>query len=133
MPHEYAWIDDCIANNMADLQKQRKKEQDVIETQNRALRTAINECPFHLRTPDTCRDCGNENCVIVWKEQNKIWVDDQSEPVSVVNTVNTKLAEMARNAGLKSPNMPEFRNHTQPASGSEPDLFTLINRESEEE
>jgi hypothetical protein len=132
MPHDQPWLDDYHKRHRAELQAVWTENHKIFEIQNRAIKTALSECPFDLRTPDTCRDCGNEDCIKAYKEQNKIWGEDNEEPVSVANTANTGLAEMARNAALKLPNSPESRNPTRPASGSEPDLFTLINREDED-
>lgn len=133
MPHEHTWIDDCVANHLADLHKKWKDAADIIETQSRAMRTVLNECPFDLRTPETCRDCGNENCIIAYKEQNEIWGKDSEEPVYPVNTAKDHQAAGMSPAASRFRNTPKFHNPTRPVSGSDRDLFWLINQESEEE
>lgn len=132
-PNDLAWIDDCLANARADLQKKFKDNADIMETQNRAMRTVLNECPFDLRTPETCRDCGNEACVQAWKEQNEIWGKDSEEPAFPVNTAKDLQAAGMSPAASRFRNTPEFHNPTRPVSGSDRDLFWLINQESEEE
>lgn len=134
-PHDQHWIDDCIANNLADLHKSWKDAADIIETQNRAMRTVLNECPFPLRTPETCQECGNEACVQAWKEQNKIWKKDSEEHAYPANAAKDHQAEGASPAASKFRNTPKFHSPIRPASGSDLDLFQQTNRlpESEEE
>lgn len=133
MPHEQAWIDDCVANHMADLHKDWKTAADIIETQNRAMRTTLNECPFPLRTPETCQECGNEACIQAYKEQDKIWGKDQEEPASRASIAGGHPEAEASNVQSRFRNSQESRLHGQGASGIEPDLFVLLARLREDE
>jgi hypothetical protein len=137
MPHDQPWLDDYHAKAQAELQEQWKENADIMETQNRAIRTVLNECPFELRTPEICMECGNEKCHLAWKEQNKLWdqPEDQKLPVSVVRHTNisTPKAELKSNAQKDCPEKTSCQLLGQPASGLS--LFDLINQlpESEEE
>jgi hypothetical protein len=85
MPHDSPWLNDYQLKLKAD-ELQRKSEEDkVFNTQNAALRAAIN-CPLPLRKPSDCRNCGNEECVNAYKEQNKLWPENAcDEPAFPAN------------------------------------------------
>ena len=117
MPHEAPWLDDYQLKLKAD-ELQRKSEEDkVFNTQNAALRAAIN-CPLPLRKPSDCRSCGNEECVNAYKEQNKLWPEEYEEPAYHANTTSTPQAAETSSAASKLQNTPKFHHPGQPASGS---------------
>lgn len=123
MPHDQPWLDDYRLKLKAE-ELQRKTEEDkVFNTQNAALRAAIN-CPLPLRKPSDCRNCGNEECVNAYKEQNKLWPEEYEEPAYHANTTSTPQAAETSSAASKLQNTPKFHHPGQPASGS--GLFDLI-------
>ena len=124
MPTESPWLDDYQLKLKAD-ELQRKSEEDkVFNTQNAALRAAIN-CPLPLRKPSDCRSCGNEECVNAYKEQNKLWPENEcDEPAFRASTISTSQAAVTSAAKSKSPVTTKCPAPGQPASGS--GLFDLI-------
>ena len=117
MPHDQPWLDDYRLKLKAE-ELQRKTEEDrVFNTQNAALRAAIN-CPFPLRKPSDCQMCGEENCINAYQEQNKLWPEKYEEPVCHANTTSTSLAVEISPAASKLQNTPKFHHPGQPASGS---------------
>lgn len=117
MPTDQPWLDDYQLKLKAD-ELQRKSEEDkVFNTQNAALRAAIN-CPLPLRKPSDCRNCGNEECVNAYKEQNKLWPEEYEEPAYHANTTSTPQAAETSSAASKLQNTPKFHHPGQPASGS---------------
>jgi hypothetical protein len=119
MPHDSPWLDDYQLKLKAD-ELQRKSEEDkVFNTQNAALRAAIN-CPLPIRTPSDCRNCGNEECVNAYKEQNKLWPEEYEEPAYHANTTSTPQAAAISPAVSRLPGMTKFPAPGQPASGSSP-------------
>ena len=128
MPTDQPWLDDYQLKLKAD-ELQRKSEEDkVFNTQNAALRAAIN-CPLPLRKPSDCRNCGNEECVNAYKEQNKLWPEEYEEPASHANTTSIPQAAAISPAASKLPGMTKCPAPGQPASGSS--LFELRNDEEE--
>ena len=132
MPHEAPYLDDYSARQQADLQAKWNEEAKVFQIQNQALKAAIS-CPFELRTPEICRECGNETCVNAWKEQQRLWQEDPEEPVYRASITSTRQAAASSPAQSESMASQTSRPRGQPASGSETDLFALINRQREDE
>ena len=117
MPTESPWLDDYQLKLKAD-ELQRKSEEDkVFNTQNAALRAAIN-CPLPLRKPSDCRSCGNEECVNAYKEQNKLWPEEYEEPAYHANITSTPQAAAISPAASKLQNPTKCHHPGQPASGS---------------
>ncbi len=133
MPHEKPYLDDYHVRHQAELQAQWDEHAKVFNVQNQAMRAVLNECSYPLRTPELCRECGNENCVKAYKEQNKIWGEDQSEPASVANTANINQAARTSHAQSKSPLTQKCPDPGQPVSGSGQNLFALMARLREDE
>jgi hypothetical protein len=129
MPHDSPWLNDYQLKLKAD-ELQRKSEEDkVFNTQNAALRAAIN-CPLPLRKPSDCRNCGNEECVNAYKEQNKLWPENAcDEPAFPANTTSTPQAAAISPAKSRSPATTKCPAPGQPASGS--GLFDLIPNDEE--
>lgn len=124
MPHDQPWLDDYQTRHQAELQARWNEEAKVFQIQNQAMKTALAECPFELRTPETCRECGNESCIKAWKEQQKLWGDDNEEPVCHVNTTSTRQDAAPLPAQSKSEHTQTSRHPGRPASGI--DLFDLM-------
>jgi hypothetical protein len=133
MPHEQPYLDDYHARHRAELQEEWDKAAKIMETQNRAMRTVLNECPFPLRTPETCQECGNEACVKAYKGQNEIWGEDQKEPALAVSTAGNRPGPHSLPALAEKTVSTESRHHGPPVSGIEPDLFVLLARLREDE
>lgn len=128
MPHDQPWLDDYRLKLKAE-ELQRKSEEDkVFNTQNAALRAAIN-CPLPVRKPSDCRSCGNEECINAYKEQNKLWPEKCDEPVYPANTINTRQAAAISPAASKLPGMTKCPAPGQPATGSS--LFDLLPSDEE--
>ena len=117
MPHDQPWLDDYRLKLKADELQRISEEDKVFNTQNAALRAAIN-CPLPLRKPSDCRNCGNEECVNAYKEQNKLWPEEYEEPAYHANTTSTPQAAETSSAASKLQNTPKFHHPGQPASGS---------------
>ncbi len=128
-PHDQPWLDDYSARQRAELQARWESEGEVFRIQNRAMQTALRECPNPMRKPEDCAACGNEACIKAWKEQNKLWdqPEDQKSPVSVASTTNMRPAAATSPAQSKSQNTPESRHLGQPAHGS--GLFDLPDKD----
>lgn len=133
--HDMPYLDDYQANVQKTLQKQWSEEAKVFQIQNQAMKTVLRECPFDIRTPETCKECGNEACVKAWKEQNKLWdqPEDQKSPVSAAKHTDTAMQPEASksNAATENPDTTSCQLPGRPASGSS--LFDLIYSESEDE
>lgn len=128
MPHDQPWLDDYRLKLKAE-ELQRKSEEDkVFNTQNAALRAAIN-CPLPVRKPSDCRSCGNEECINAYKEQNKLWPEKCDEPVYPANTTSTPQAAAISPAASKLPGMTKCPAPGQPATGSS--LFDLLPSDEE--
>ena len=128
MPHDQPWLDDYRLKLKAE-ELQRKTEEDrVFNTQNAALRAAIN-CPFPLRKPSDCQMCGEENCINAYQEQNKLWPEKYEEPVCHANTTSTSPAVEISPAKSGSPATIKCPAPGRPASGSS--LFDLIPNDEE--
>lgn len=127
--HDMPYLDDYQANVQKTLQKQWSEEAKVFQIQNQAMKTVLRECPFDIRTPETCKECGNEACIKAWKEQNKLWdqPDDQKLPASVASTTSMRPAAAMSPAQSKSQHIPESRHLGQPAHGS--GLFDLPDKD----
>ena len=117
MPTDQPWLDDYQLKLKADELQRISEEDKVFNTQNAALRAAIN-CPLPLRKPSDCRNCGNEECVYAYKEQNKLWPEEYEEPAYHANTTSTPQAAETSSAASKLQNTPKFHHPGQPASGS---------------
>lgn len=117
MPTDQPWLDDYQLKLKADELQRISEEDKVFNTQNAALRAAIN-CPLPLRKPSDCRNCGNEECVNAYKEQNKLWPEEYEEPASHANTTSIPQAAAISPAASKLQNTPKFHHPGQPASGS---------------
>lgn len=118
-----------------ELNKLRKEEQKVFDIQNQALKITRLECPVPLRTPETCKGCGNAACFEAWKEQNKLWTessDHEKQPASAVPTrfANTPgLASRLNAKSASSPKPEQSAPHGPGASGS--DLFSYRRKADE--
>lgn len=74
MPHEKPYLDsEYQKRHDAELREQWEKEAQIFRIQNEAIRTVLEECPFEIRTAQDCQFCGNEACIKIWREQNKLW------------------------------------------------------------
>lgn len=123
-PHEQPWLDDYAARHQAELQARWDQEAIVFNIQNAAMRTVLNECPLQLRTRQDCINCGNEACHKAYKEQNKLWPENEcDEPAFPANTTNTRQAVAISPAKSGSPATIKCPAPGQPASGSS--LFDL--------
>lgn len=132
MPHEAPHLMDYAARTQAELQKGWDKESDVFNIQNAALTAGIN-CPFPLRTPEHCEACGNEACVKAWKEQNKLWPENEELPVSAANTTSTHQERNSSAALDGKTDSTKSPLHGRPVSGLETrDLFNYLISEVEE-
>jgi hypothetical protein len=69
-PHDQPWLDDYETRQRVELQAKWDSEGEVFRIQNQAMKTVLRECPDPLRKPENCENCGNENCIKAWKEQN---------------------------------------------------------------
>ncbi len=123
MPHDQPWLDDYQARHQAELQARRDEENEVFRIQNQAMR-ATRECPLKLRTRTDCQNCGNEECVKAWKEQNKLWPEPYEEPAYRAGTTNTRQAAATSYAKSKLQNTQKSPHPGQPASGLT--LFDLM-------
>lgn len=132
MPYEAPYLDDYQANVQKELQKVWDDEAKIFNIQNQALRAGIN-CPFPMRNPEMCENCGELTCVKAWKEQQKLWQEDPEEPVYPASTTSTRPAAASSPVQSESTAMQTSRPRGLPASGSETDLFALINRQREDE
>jgi hypothetical protein len=132
MPHEQPWLNDYQARHQAELQARWDEEAKIFNIQNLALKAAIN-CPFPIRSPEMCANCGESSCVKAWKEQQKLWQEDPEEPVYPASTTSTRPAATSSPAQSGLTAMQTSRPRGLPASGSETDLFALINRQREDE
>lgn len=132
MPHEAPYLDDYSARQQADLQARWDDEAKIFNIQNQALKAAIN-CPFPMRNPEMCANCGELTCVKAWKEQNELWPENEESPASAANTTNMHRAATVLPAASGLQNTPECQRLTQPASGSSQDLFAMLARQREDE
>ena len=126
MPHDQPWLDDYRLKLKAE-ELQRKSDK-VFNTQNAALRAAIN-CPLPVRKPSDCRSCGNEECINAYKEQNKLWPEKCDEPVYPANTINTRQAAATSHVKSELPATAKCPAPGQPATGSS--LFDLLPSDEE--
>jgi hypothetical protein len=134
-PHDQPWLDDYETRQRVELQAKWDSEGEVFRIQNQAMKTVLRECPDPLRKPENCENCGNENCIKAWKEQNKLWdqPEDQKLPASAARHTDTAMQPEASksNAATENPDTTSCQLPGPPASGS--GLFDLIYSESEDE
>ena len=118
---------------MTDAEYRAKRQQEINDKnalfdkvatiQNRAMKTALMECPKELagiRTPEDCLHCANENCFKAWKEQNELWPEKYETPVLAANTAATDGSRESSRVFAKSQKSQELKNsqvHSRDANG----------------
>lgn|GEM_PF-6684027 len=135
MPHDQPWLDDYQTSVKKKLQEKWAEDHNIFEIQNRALRAAIN-CPFPIRTPETCAGCGEAACINAWKGQEELWGKSEGGqlPVSAVNIVNTNPVPRSSNALDGKTDSTKSLLHGRLVSGLETrDLFNYLINEIEED
>lgn len=132
MPHDKPYLDDYSVRHQADLQARWDEEAKIFNIQNQALKAAIN-CPFPMRNPEMCANCGELTCVKAWKEQNKLWPENEELPVSAANTTSTRQERHSSAALDGKTDSTKSPLHGRLVSGLETrDLFNYLISEVEE-
>ena len=95
---------------MTDAEYRAKRQQEINDKnalfdkvatiQNRAMKTALMECPKELagiRTPEICMECGNKACFEAWQDQNELWPEKYEPPVSTSSVATSEKKQAKQN------------------------------------
>lgn len=124
---------DHAARHRAELQKQWDEEAKVFKIQNLAIRTALNECPLPLRTPEDCRVCGNEACVKAYQEQQKLWGEDNESPAFRAGGTSTDSRPESSKSPAQFQPCQSSKQCPPPGQFVSGDLFSFVNNQPDEE